>query len=161
MCPKMVLRVPERKFWDHSYEPNIPQKWWNCLHFRRFPVLDGVKPIFKKMDILAVSGSLFPLVEDRLWVYNPENSLLGSLYGTRPKNGKAKFKIWSFSEQAIGHHNSSSSQCKRLLSWVTMARAAQCTFDHPDYSVQMFNSNTLQYISTLNMTILTAHCTVY
>ena len=25
---KMALLVPERKFQDHFYKPNIPQKWW-------------------------------------------------------------------------------------------------------------------------------------
>ena len=25
---KMALPVPDRKFWDHFYKPNIPQKWW-------------------------------------------------------------------------------------------------------------------------------------
>ena len=25
-CPKMALRVPEQKFGDHFYKPNIPQK---------------------------------------------------------------------------------------------------------------------------------------
>ena len=28
-CPKMALPVPKRKFEDHFYKPNIPQKLWN------------------------------------------------------------------------------------------------------------------------------------
>ena len=32
-CSKVALRVTNRKFWDHFYKSNNPQKWWNCLLF--------------------------------------------------------------------------------------------------------------------------------
>ena len=30
---KTTLWVPQWKFWDNFYKPNIPQKLWNCLWF--------------------------------------------------------------------------------------------------------------------------------
>ena len=40
--PKMALRMPEQKFWDHFYKSNIPQKWWNRLSFQAFTTFGRV-----------------------------------------------------------------------------------------------------------------------
>ena len=94
---------------------------------------------------------------------------------TRSWNGGAKFKIGHQNE--IGQHNSQEKQSPVLPvqktavppSWVTKARAAQCTIDHPDYiqysSLQMFKSNaacstSAQWINLQQCNHLTTLCII-